>query len=387
MTVPPVGFALRTIVLSSLANVCMSPPGNAAEWQLTPNSRLASGYTDNPRFLPEGGNDEIQNGAELGAQLTGGTERLRVAVTPRATFSRYRTDQSLDTNNQYLGLTTSWQTERVQWSGDVQLTHDSTQTSELGTTGLVQNNSRRDYLSVGAGPRWTASEALTLGANAQWNDVHYADDFSSGLADYTRSSASLSGALATSDRTRITLSVQGGELQAASRQVPTRDAGLTLGLNHELGPRWSLSVAAGPSWADSGADTLQGTLYSANIVRKGEVLQLTAGGYRRLEPVGTGLLALIEGVTLSAAQRLSERLSVSLSGQANRTRELFGNGSDVRYSAATGSLSWNYVRAWTLSFSVEERYQEVASNDSAASSADSYRVWLGLGWNGRTLAL
>ena len=91
---------------------------------------------------------------------------------------------------------------------------------------------------------------------------------------------------------------------------------------------------------------------------------------------------------LSATHSTQRTPVRSLSAQSTRPRELFSvMGSDVRYSAASGSLSWNFARAWTLSFSVEERYQEVASNDSAASSADSYRVWLGIGWNGRALAL
>ena len=106
---------------------------------------------------------------------------MRVAAAPRATFSRYRSDHRWIPTTSILDLTTSWQTERALWSGGAQFTHDSTQTSELGTTGLIQNNSRRDYVSVEAGPRWTASENLTMGANVQWNDVHYADAFSSGL--------------------------------------------------------------------------------------------------------------------------------------------------------------------------------------------------------------
>ena len=365
-------------------------PAFAAEWQFTPNSRVTSGYTGNPRFLAEGGDDELQNGAEIGALLNSRTERLQLSIVPRATFSRFQSDETLDTNNQYLGMTSAWQTERVLWKGNAQFTHDSTQTSELGTTGLIQGNSRRELAAVGAGGTWTVYENFSSGANVQWNDVHYADAESSGLEDYSRSSASLFATAAISDRTKLTLSAQGGRLESASRSQPTTDSGLTLGLNHTLGPQWSLSVAAGPSWADSGLETLQGTLYSADVTRQGELTQFAAGVSRRLEPVGTGFLTLSEAFTLSVTRRMTETLSVMLSGQATRYRELFNDssagGRDTRYAGATGSLNWNFARAWALSLSVEQRYQEVVSTVNEGA-ADSYRFWLGISWTGRTLML
>lgn len=366
-------------------------PVHAGEWQLTPSSQLTTGHVGNPRLALQGSDDELQNGAEIAAQLRGGGERLQLDVTPRATFSRNRSDRSLDTNNQFLGLGASWQNERSLWTMSALAARDSTQTSELGTTGLIQDNQRRSSILASAGPRWTVSENFSTGATVQWNDVRYADAAATGLADYSRGSASLYGTFATSDLTGITLNATAGSLEATNRPRPTRDAGLTLGLRHELGPLWSISLAAGPSWADSGLSTNRGTLYSASATRQGELLQFSATASRQLNPVGTGVLTEADGFQLSVMRRLSERFTATVSGQFTRNREIFNEvgvvGLETSYGVAAAAFNWAFARSWTLSLSVEERLQKVTTFSASSGSADGYRVWLGFGWNGRTLTL
>jgi len=381
----------RNFALGLLSGCAACLPAGAAEWQFTPTSSLSSGYSENPRFLPDGSDGQQQATAELAAHLAGGTERLTIGLDPRATFSRYRSDQDLDTNNQYLGLSSSWQTERTLWSGNAQFDHDSTQTSELGTTGLVQNNSRRQNVMASVGPRVTLSETLSTGANVQWTDVHYKDGLSSGLSDYSRGTASLFGTLATSERSRFTLSVSGSRLEAARNLRPTDDASATLGLSHEMGQQWSASLSAGPSWADSGEQTRRGTVYSADVTRQGERQQFTAGVHRRLDPIGTGFLSLTDAITLNLSQRLSERMSAAFTGSVTRNRELFSGasneGRETRYASASGSVSWTVASAWSISISIEDRVQEVVSSGPNSGKADGYRAWLGLNWNGPTRLL
>ena len=112
---------------------------------------------------------------------------------------------------------------------------------------------------------------------------------------------------------------------------------------------------------------------------------------RQLNPVGTGVLTEADAFQLAAMRRLTERISATLSGQVTRNREIFNDvgvaGRETRYSVAAGSLNWAFARSWTMSLSVEDRMQKVTVFSRSAGTADGYRFWLGIGWNGRTLTL
>lgn len=370
----------------------MAGPAAAGEWEFTPSSRLSPGYTTNPRLLPAGGRDVYVNVGELAALASVTTERATLSLSPRATFSRFQGDDALDSNDQFLGVASSWKSERTFWAGSAQLSRDSTQVSELGTTGIVDSNRRREFIALDAGPRLQLSESGAAGMRLQWQDSRYIDAAASGLVDYSYGAATVFGESRFSERALLRLGARAGVLQSPARVRDSKDADLTLGLDYELGPLWRTSVTAGPSWADSGLEQDYGYLFTADVTRHGETVQLKAGVSHKLNPTGRGLLTQADAIDLGASRELSERVAVGITGQYLRNQDIFNlanaTGQQVRFYEVDGWLSWRITQGWTAMLSLGGRTQDVlASGAASRSSADSYRASFSLAWNGRTVTL
>lgn len=384
-------FSTRVVawLVAVAALLVATTAARAGEWLLVPSATLTTGTDTNPRLLPDPPQDEYGTQADVAATLSGGTERLDLAISPRVSLLRSRSDRSLDSENYYLTVASQWRSERSTWSAGVDWVRDNTRLSELGGSGLVQGDSRREGLSLSAGPTWQVSERVTAGARVGWDDTRYLDAGNSGLADYTRTTASLFGSAALSARTSFTLSAQGGVLDSPARSEPTRNVGLTAGVRHEFSPRWQAELAAGPAWATSGTDTVSGYLFSAEIARRGELAQLSAVATRRLDPLGTGLLAVVEELSLGVTRPFSERLTVSVAARATRNRTLFDSADlpdqETRYLGLDASLRWQVTEAWSVVLDVGQRQQEVLPFQP--DRADSYRATLGVSWNGRGMIL
>ncbi len=385
------GAGQRAVTWCALAAMLACPHLAAAEWYVAANSSMDAGYTANPRFLQSGGDEEWNTAATLGVELNTGTERFSFSADPRLAFSRYAGDRDLDANDQHLSVDSSWRNELSSLSLGGQISHDSTQSSELGTTGLVQTNSRRLLKSVSAGADWNPTEKLSGGASAGWSSTGYAAARTSPLVDYTNRTGSVYGSFAASERTQVRVTATGDWLEVPGRAATTASSGVTLGVTHELGPLWSIAVTAGPSWAALGVATRRSYEFSTNISRRGENLQLGLAASHSLDPIGTGTLAETDLISLLAATRLAERLTLSVSAQASHNRQLFDEialyDSETRYYAVVGSLNWQVSRDWSLYMSVQERSQEIVGRFYPAGAAESHRASVGITWRGRTYAL
>ncbi len=380
----------QRVVCGMAAGLCIAGTAGAAEWRFSPSSRLSPGYTTNPRLLPAGGKDVYVNVAEAAALASLSTERATLSLSPRATFSQYQGDDSLDSNDQYLGISSSWKSERTLWAGAAQLSRDSTQISELGTTGIVASNRRREFISINAGPRWQLSESGAAGVNAQWQDSRYVDAAASGLVDYSYGAATVYSETQFSERGVVRLGARAGVLTTPARVRDSKDADLTLGFDYELGPRWRSSLSVGPSWADSGYEQDRGYLFSADVSRRGETVQLKAGVSHKLNPTGRGLLTEANAFELSASRELSERVATGMTGRYLRNADIFNlsaaTGQQVRFYEVDGWLSWRITQTWTAVLSLGGRTQDVVTaGEASRSSADSYRMSFSLSWNGRTV--
>lgn len=375
----------------ALVAACASGPVSAADWRFAPNASLGFAATSNPRFLPQGGEDEQLRLADLGAELTVATETLDLSFVPRLSFERARGSSESDRDNdyQFLSAKSTLRRERSRWIAALDWAHDSTRISELGTTGLVQQDYRREFLAVSAGPSWSLSEKVAVGASAQWSDTDYRDAEASGLVDSVRTSVSSFVSSSITERSTFTLSVRGGLLESDRPGGRTRDASLSVGFRHELSPRWQLELAAGPAVAESGANTTNGRLFTAGLSHGGEVTRFSVGASRRLDPLGTGFLAVVEQVTAAVEQHRSEQLTLSLGASASRNRTLFdaavSEDQETRYYQLSGSARWRLAESWSLWLDLAARLQETRNLTTA--SAESFRAYLGIAWRGRMASL
>lgn len=376
------------ILLCSVISAAHCADALAFEWLFSPTARVAADYADNPRMLANGGAASAGTAGEFGAGFTVRSELAQFTARPRVRFARYRDDESLDSDDQYLDTALTYRSERVDWAASAGLTRDSTLTSELDSTGFVQTNRRHEALTLSAGPTWVVSERLTTGAQIYWADNHYVNAADTGLVDYEYRAASLLSGLQLSERDRVTLNAQGGELVVPQQSTRTRDATLRLGWRHELPWLWTFDVSAGPSYVETAYGTDSGAVFKAELQRQRERWSFNVATSRDLTPTGRGVLTRRDQLGVSFKRRLTERLNGNASLRFVRNQDLLPRPGvafqQVDYTRADVSLDWRFAQHWSLALAIGGATQSYETN---TNDANNYQASIGIVWNGQAQSL
>lgn len=376
-----------------VAGTCLTAhETSAAQWQVVPSAYVGSSYADNPRLLADGGTESSGAVGEVSAVMKRLTERSELSLRPRVRSARYRDDESLDSDDRYLTASFDWLGERSQWNSRLGVTHDTTLTSELGTTGLVQSNRRHEATDLSVAPTILFSERVNGGVQLAVSRNRYIDAGSTGLMDYRYQALSLFSTVALSDvGSSLSVTAQVGELSTHGLGgSDTRDAALRLGWSYRPWPLWSTTVSAGPSFVEVDAGSDNGWVFDADVKREGERWWLTARGGRSQSPTGRGVLTRRDEVELSLHRRLTERLTGNVGARWIRSEDLLPQqGTVTTYEVDYGRLelgaSWRLSRDWSLALQLAGQTQEYEL--AAAERADGYRAVLSIVWNGQPHSL
>jgi hypothetical protein len=364
--------------------LALAPAALPAEWQIAPTASVFTDYTDNPRLVSDHEIATTGRVGELSAIVQRRTEVSELSLTPRLRSSRYSEDDALGSDDSYLDA--SWQlaTERTRWGVNAGYVRDTTLTSELQLTGLVQSNRRHEGINVSGGPMFSFSDRASAGLQAFWFDNHYTDALSVGLFDYGYRGLSLSSSYAGSDQSVFTLKLQGGALHVPI--IPSadkEDASARLGWKYQTSALWSIDVSAGPSFVKSKTSSDRGAVYEFGASRQGERWTFTASAGRDLTPTGRGSVTQSDQVSLALDSRLTERLSAHIQVAANRNRDLLHESvaaaDQVSYGRVEARVNWQFAERWQLSFAVSG---STLKYESSPERPESYRTYVGLVWNG-----
>lgn len=360
---------------------------HAAEWRIGPTVRISSTYTDNPRFLEEGASSAGGVG-ELSASLRRITERSEMKLQPRVRFSRHRDDALLDSDDQFLDATLMWLGERSHWDGSLNYVRDTTLTSELGSTGIVQSNRRHHGLTATLGPTWRATERVSVGGQAYWLDSSYEDKASTGLVDYEYRALSMFTAFAATPGSDWTLTAQGAELFVSEYGTRTRNATLRLMWTWRPLSSWTLKLSGGPAYVDAEAGTDAGEVFDLDLTRQAERWNTSLRAGRDLTPTGRGVLTRRDKITLGVSRRLTEDVSAGVSTQWVRNQDLQNQPGrtfyEVEYQRVDANVSWRMSEHWSLALGASAATQRY---DVVDRDADNHQVTLGLAWNGQPHSL
>ncbi len=378
---------MPVIGLTAAAAGFVTTPAVSAEWTLAPNGSVFTLDQQNPNLVPGGKDDSVGYGGQASLDVKRRTERLSLDLQSSYGVHRYRRDDNLDRDEANIDLAGSWQGERVDWSGSLGAARDTTLTSELGTTGLTQGNSRHESYDFSIGPNWQASERVTVGARAGLNASRYPGLENSELVDYDQSNASVYVSYLYSDRLSLTLSGAAGRLSSkGSSGDDTRNANATIAARYALATKWSLQASVGPSLAESQGERQRGLVYGLSVSRAFERAALSIDASRSQEPAGRGLLTELQRVGVASSTQLTERLSatasVGLTKRTNAIRTFDVNLDEVKYGRADFSLGWRVSSTWQLGFSVGGTDQRRDTIFRDTQSARGYDARLALSWNG-----
>lgn len=356
---------------------------------MAPSANIGTSYADNPRLLTMGGSFSAGAVGELNATLKRLTETSELWLRPRLRSARYNDDESLGSDDQYLTVGHRWLSERSEWNTEVGLTRDTTLTSELGFTGLVQTNRRHEAITFTAGPTFMLTERVSVGGQLNWLDSHYVDARFTGLVDYDYRAVSLFSSLALADVSSLTVTAQGGELTS---DVPggatTRDGTLRLAWTYRPWMLWTVALSGGPSYVESEAGSDSGVVFDAEIKRRAERWSFTSAIGRTQSPSGRGVLTRRDRVTFSVDRSITERLSATVAAQWIRNEDLLAQPGGATYEVDYGRLdlsaNWRLAQHWSLALQLSGNTQD---HERTSQRAEGYRASLSMVWNGQPQSL
>jgi hypothetical protein len=348
-----------------------------AEMSVAMEASMTVEYNDNIRLTPRDEQDAVGRYAAAGAEFAFSRPEREIRVNPSVRAQRYAGAQSLDDDDYFLDVAAEQQLERSTASMRGNFYRDTTLSSEIDASGLVEIGVQRER--TGIKPAWalelTPESRLNLGVSH--DKVAYDGNAASATAvDYDFTSASLSyrRELGQGEELSATLSANRLEAPAISNRVEHQ--GVQMDYASALAERLYLSATLGvqrsrfelgsaPYTEDTGA------LFGFRLIGEWEYCSASAGLTRSIDPSGTGTMMQADNLTLSARTELHPGLVSSLSLLVSDRSDLQGIDPDAdrRVEQLQFVLDRRLAERWALSASYRIVRQRLERSDLDAGSS------------------
>jgi hypothetical protein len=366
-----------TLLLAASAAV------HAADWSTVPAMSIGTRYVINPRLLADSRPHDTALSAELSLPIMRKSELTDYSLTSQVSGTRYRSDPSLDHDEQSLLASFAHRGERVTWTADAGAQRDTTLTSELGVTGLTQATLRHQRLSASLAAERQLAALVSLSTQLSWERDSYEQGQSNGLTDYQYSTASIFSSYQASTTARWTLTAMADRFDLPGNANSSNDIAVRLGFRYSTSPAWVLSFDAGPSRVQTDNSQRSGWVVALQADRRSERATLSLAASRGVKPSGRSTLTLTDDITVNFGWAVTERLQSALQLRAVRSRDLVPVAGipylDLKYGAADASMSWRWTEALTLSGRVGSNGQRDTFAPGTRSGAYGS---LNLSWSG-----
>lgn len=343
---------------------------SADQWYVEPEVGVQTFYDDNIGL--ERVDETSSAGVSARAAVTAGqrTEITNIGIESRIDSREYFEDSERSHTDFHFLLDSSRQFERNSLGFGATYDYDSTMTSELETTGLVDANKRRRAWSVN--PSWTHNfnERTAITTGAAYFDAEYIDAEDTSLSDYDYTTGYLSVDYGWDERTRLLGRVEYSDYQP-DRGIDSQTWGLLGGFSRNFSEIWSASLQLGVRQTDVGDETETGQLSDLLIARRSETGVMTLLASRSLSPNGSGELLETLAVEFDWEQPITERLEFLLFAEARRNEvSVASNRSsgDRDYFVVRPRLAYRLDRDLRLVGGYRYRYQKYDNNPDSADS-------------------
>jgi hypothetical protein len=343
-------------------------------------------YASNPALLAVDQQSEANAALTVNLPLNYDLDDFHFVATPNVRYGNATGYSSLTSNTFHLDSSAQLANDL----GSTTVTGALYRDSSLLYAGELANGIgvRRDTASVDLNWQRALSERVQVQLDLNGVRTLYAqNDEPSGtlssLVDYRYGSFSPAIGYSLSERNTLRVIGSVGRYQAINGLSASDSVSLQLGFDRQLSEMWALKTTAGYSKANDKesfyfhkfllgnvATTQNSTVYSANLVRQGELATLTFGASRALAPTGFAYLSRQQTVDVLAKYMYSERwtFNASINWQTN-TNPPNGNGSAERqYYFGSFSANWHWTEQWMLTLQaikVTQRYGEPASSSTS----------------------
>lgn len=351
----------------------------AAVWSATPWGTLQAEYTDNVQLIPGYSNWIVGGVANAGvrAQLTDEYGYLRLSPSLRST--RYDSPEPLNADDQLFNLAWLRRGERSEWRVDGNWTRDTTLTSELDVSGLVQGRKRRVANYIAPSYTYVLSPRQTLGANVAYTKVNYKDAAFTGLVDYDYVNAGFNWGYQWSEKTTISSLLFASRMEAQQVDNRLESSGAQVRLTTSFSERWSGVFSVGGRHTEGNTlrtGSAQGWLAEARANRKDDYGSWEAAISRTIDPSGVGTLVQRDQLVLKREHDLSPLWHIGMSAYLIENKDMQASVSrNRRYHNGVVRLSRVVTPDWHLDFTYSYDWQKYSQG---VGEAERNRILLGI---------
>jgi hypothetical protein len=356
-------------------------PSHAADWSLQPSFSLSADYDSN-RALQLNGQGSEQGVLSGDLLMRRSMENSEISLEPkfairRFTDRRYGNGDDLSAAGGYVHST-----ERTQLNLTGSVADQSTLTTELLETGIVQGDSHRVTLQGGSTWSWARTERRQLFFQATFSDVSYHGTASALLPGYRYPNAALGERFFVSDRTTLAFSAFGDALLSSTAGNSSHEAGVQVEYTHTLSERNNIDIAVGESQRSLTGDRSFGTNGSVSLTRNMLLGNVGLTYTRSLVPYGTGFLVERQQLSATASRPLTEYLIADMT-----VYRIENNQSAARLhldrrslDGASMGLNWRPSETWTLRSEVSASRTEPFGSLGSRETVHEWRTAMTLTW-------
>lgn len=371
---------LRTAVLIAVLSSLATGAAFAKTWFVEPWVSFYGFFEDNVRLSPT--NPE----SSAGAVARGDVQWVRRSENSQLGFgagleSRVYSDvPDYDRTDGHLFLDAALRLERTQLGLDARYDYDSTETSEVETSGLVQANKRRKQLSLTPSISYQLTPKASLSADVNHRDVSYEDVDVIPLYNYQYLTASVAGSYKAGPRTDLFGRLTYDRYNADQIGTQAESQGFLLGAGYALSERLTVSASAGMRQSETERDFLfttlktesSGPLMQLNVKNEFEAGSVSVSASRNLAPSSTGDLLDTTSLSLRFDYPVNDqwRFRFAASGYRNRDPEGNGSANDRDYFSVTPRIERRFSEAMHVDLGYRYRTQrrETLSTEASANA-------------------
>jgi len=346
---------------------------SAAEWSAEPSASVQLFYDDNIRLTATGQDGVWGTVITPELKLAQRTEISEIALSGNLKFRHFSGEDQLDSNDQQVRLNSHRLTERGRWQFDAGIDRDSTITSELEDTGLVQTRRRRE--SVNLNPSWTHALSDQSDLKLAYAFTHVSYDGGTSYVDYRYHDLSGTVVHQLDAKNQLSVTLSASRYSAPNIKSETDTYGLQAGVIHAFSEtvRGSLLVGGRKSEAETetaGRSSGTGALLYAALEKELERTSFTGTLSKTVSPSGSGQLNESDRLAVKMHRELTAMMDFSLevSGIRNKSGTGGVSSTDRKYYSILPSLHWRVSRWWRVAASYRYMRQKYDNSTTAAES-------------------
>jgi hypothetical protein len=356
----------------------------AAEWSITPIYSASMDFDSNRLLVPNG---RSTGSATLAADLRfeRAMEDSQLTLEPSYTLRRF-TDQRLGNgDDRSIGAGWSQLGERLRWSASGSYSDQSTLTTELLETGIVNVDTHRRQSQAAVNWDWSQTELRHFVAQMSYTETSYYGPVRILLPGFRYSSGMVGERFSPTEKSSVTVSVFGDELSSRGG-LSNHEYGLQAELVYAFNERTRFDGSVGASSRVLNGTSSYGTNESLTLTHDMTRNNLTLSYLRSLTPYGIGYLVERQQSAVQDAFHLTPFVDANFAltrVDNNKNTVLLGLDRRNVTSISTG-LTWRptetFSVAWQVSLVRAPATQPVSDHLLDTETLHDWRTALRASW-------